>query len=89
MLKRSASYLEVRKNTDGSLDEIVAGDFGWNKTSNKKMRRKLKRRQRGINFHLEQMDGPHWWASITLPNGKMIHLNFTARGNIKVSAEEM
>ena len=88
-MKRSASDFEIRKNEDGSLDEIVAGDFGWNKTSNPKMRRKLKRRQRGINFHLEQMDGPHWWASITLPNGKMIHLNFTARGNIKVSAEEM
>jgi hypothetical protein len=89
LLKRGASYFEIRKNEDGSLDEIVAGDFGWNKTSKKKMRRKLKRRQRGISFHLEQMDDGHWWAGIVLPNGKMIHLNFTARGNIKVSAEEM
>lgn len=39
-------------------------------------------------FHLERMDNGYFWAGITLPNKKRIHLDLTSRGKIKASIRE-
>ena len=38
-------------------------------------------------FHLEQMDGNHWWMRIETAQGALM-VNLTARGKIRAMVEE-
>lgn len=58
--------LEVRRNDDGSLDEVVCD---------------------GAYVHLEQMDYNHWWMAVEW-QGKLFHINLTAKGKINARCEE-
>lgn len=72
-LSGTPPYYQVRVNEDGTLDEVVAGDFGWSPGAGK---RRGIRRQRGVNVHLEQMDSDHWWLGVGLPDGRLLHVDF-------------
>lgn len=72
-------YFEIRKNSDDTIDEIVAGHFP-----------RPKRKSRGTNVHLEQMDRDCWSLIIGLNNGKrlMVSLYTKRKAAIHVTAFE-
>jgi hypothetical protein len=67
-------HYEIR-SYGGRLDEVVAGDFRRGK------------RQKGINFHLEQMDTGQWWMCVGLPDGHRVTVSLWSKRKIEARAE--
>jgi hypothetical protein len=40
------------------------------------------------NVHVEQMDTGSWWIGIDTADGRLLHLNFHARGKITLNVED-
>ena len=38
--------------------------------------------------HVEQMSAEHWWIGLDTSDGRLLHLNFRARGRIRLAVED-
>jgi len=39
-------------------------------------------------LHVEQMSGGHWWIGFDTADGRLLHLNFHAKGSIRCRVED-
>lgn len=39
-------------------------------------------------IHVEQMSQTHWWIGIDTADGRLLHLNFHAKGRIRLTVED-